>query len=182
MNSTLIKEKFGTYGVDVLVQEPHLRIASLYSLVVDKRVTRSLAIVDYINHEAPQVATIHERITAGRSIGQSFVDEGFEVFKKTEALVEIPANEDFSSLYKMMHLSQPIALAYHTYLLNVRKNDNWIVYARVTEVHSPEHLGIKELVERYGDAAYFRQEHPRSTDAMRHFRGYMSQHVEPARL
>ncbi len=182
LNSTLIKEKFGTYGVDVLVQEPHLRIASLYSLVEDQRVTRSLAIVDYIDQEAPQVTTIHHRITAGGSIGQSFVDEGFEVVKKTEALVELPANEDFSSLYKMMRLLQPAALAFHTYLLNVRKNDDWIVYARVTEVHSPEHLGIKQLVERFGDSAYFRQEHPRSADAMRHFRGFISQHVEPVRL
>ncbi|MFK8031762.1 MAG: hypothetical protein AB8G18_16115 [Gammaproteobacteria bacterium] len=180
LNSNLIKERFGSYGVNVLVQDSELRIASLFSLVNDQPVTRSLAVVNYQNCDDLQVAVVHQHIVDGGSIGQSFVDHGFAVVKDTTALVELPVDSAFDTLYEMMRLNSPVPLAYHTYQLNVRKDGEWIAYAKVTEVHSPEHLTIDGLVERFGDDAFLGNEDPGTTDVLRKFSGFISQRVRSA--
>ncbi len=181
LNSTLIKKKFGSYGVEVIAQEPSLRITSLYSLVNGIPVTRTLAMVGYSSDYPLDVSEVHEKIVSGGSLGQSFVDHGFEVFKETKSLVNLPCSDELVPLYEMMSLNQHQPLAYHNYVLKVKKAGDWISYASVTEVHSPEHLTARELAERLGEKDYYREGHPNTISVTKDFHEFLNQCVVPAR-
>ncbi|MEM7084420.1 MAG: hypothetical protein AAF465_16970 [Pseudomonadota bacterium] len=145
MNSTLIQQKFGSYGVEVLAQHPSQRITSLYSLDNQQRVTRSLAVARFHLNYPESVMRVHQTIIDGASIGQSFVDAGFGVVKHTATLMELPIHGELFALYDMMNLTTPSPLAYHAYELKVKSEDTWVSYADVIEVHSPSHLGIADF-------------------------------------
>ena len=164
-----------------MAQETELRITSLYSLVDEQPVTRTLAIVGYLYDYPPQVTDVHVKILHGSSIGQSFIDHGFEVIKETVVLMKLPANQGLKPLYEMMHMSSAAPLAYNTYLLKVRKNSDWVPYARVTEVHSPEHLKIRELAARLDEEKYYLESDPYTKIVMRDFREFLHEHVTPAK-
>ncbi len=158
-----------------------MRITSLYSLVNGQPITRTLAMVGYLSDYPPQVTDVHTKIVSGGSLGQSFVDHGFEVVKETVTLMNLPCGEGMGPLYEMMKLKERVPLAYHNYVLKVRKDSNWIPYAKVTEVHSPEHLTIQELAERLGEDDYFREEHPNTTSVTKDFHSFLQQFVVPNR-
>lgn len=182
MNSILIKQKFGSYGVDVIAQESHRRVASLYSLSDGQPVTRTLAIVDYASGRPATVEAVHAQILDGASIGQSFLDHGFEVIKETVRLMELPSSPGMAALYDMMQLSREANLAYHSYRLKVRKHGDWTTYAQVTEIHSPEHLDIGELAERLEEDTYYRERHPMTLEVLEEFRAFLDRYVGPSRL
>ncbi|WP_159290315.1 hypothetical protein [Tenacibaculum maritimum] len=67
LNSERIKIKYGNYGVDVLKATSLLRVSNLYSLHKNKKITRTLAFVEYPKQINVAFLKEHSRIINGAS-------------------------------------------------------------------------------------------------------------------
>jgi hypothetical protein len=73
LNSERIEYFFGNYGVDQLQIEsplfPFSRISNLHSIQQDKKIMRTLAIVDFFQPMHADLCAVHHTILTGKSIG-----------------------------------------------------------------------------------------------------------------
>jgi len=150
LNSERIKQRYGSYGIDVLKDDGAMRISSLYSLQHGQKVTRTMAVVVYAQGIPAQIQQEHQAIVSGGSIGEVFARSGWLVKKENLYIGEISASADFDEIYSLMGESGEVNLAVHIYKLSVCKQDSCFAYATISEVHHPDYLGLSDLREIYG--------------------------------
>ena len=150
LNSERIKQKYGSYGIDVLQDDGAVRISSLYSFQNGQKVTRTLAVVVYAPSIPASIQQQHKNIIAGGSVGEVFARSGWLVEKENLYVGEISASADFDEIYALMGESGEVDLAVNIYKLSVCKGGTCVAYATISEVHHPDYLGLSDLREIYG--------------------------------
>lgn len=148
LNSERIAANFGTYGIEVLEQDAHVRVSNLFSFPrAGDRTCRTFAVVQYAPTIDPAIKREHDAIVAGGSIGAVFAASGWQVHKRNLSYTEVPATAKLASL---MRIGVGTPLAEHVYALDVAKNGRTIEYASIVEIHHPSYLRVVDLVKIYG--------------------------------
>lgn len=154
LNSDRIERAFGSYGVDILDNDPRRRVTSLYSSAGNNKTTRTYAVVDFPGEPRAAYAREHELIKSGQSIGATFRSAGWRVDKQHLFIGELEVPESYTNISDLMQIVLPQSLATHVYLLNVNKDGRSYNYATITEIHHPAYLSADDLKEIYGEIIY----------------------------
>ena len=154
LNSDLIEERFGNYGVEVISESDRKRVSSLYSLTDGNRVTRTWAVVEYLGRPAAALAREHDAIVAGASIGKTFRDAGWSIRKQNLFVGELELTSDYREVGDRMQLELPATVVVHQYLFTVSRDERSYSYARITEVHHPAFLTTGEIEQLYGEIVF----------------------------
>lgn len=154
LNSERINRTFGSYGVDVLRTENRRRVSSLFSLNGDTKITRTYAVVDFVDTANDALLPMHRAIMAGGSIGATFQDAGWQLDKQHLYIGELDLPATYSEIASLMRIALPKPIAAHVYLLNVRKDGHTIQYATITELHHPDYLTPADLIQIYGEILF----------------------------
>ncbi len=162
LNSERIAAEFGSYGVEVLEQDQHVRISNLFSGAAEDKTCRTFAVVRFAPHLDEAVTAEHAAIVAGGSIGAVFVAAGWEVRKTHLSYSETRATPRLASL---MRIAEGTPLATHIYALDVAKGGRVVEYATLVEIHHPGYLTREDLPAIYGPA----YESPRSARSVAAF-------------
>lgn len=142
LNSERIEKKFGGYGIDVLYNSAQLRVSNLYD---GKKITRTLAVVDYPDFIDSSFFKEHEIIVQGGSIGSVFKTHGWTIDKKNIFLGELAPSADYNKLCALMGNIPPSKLSVWIYVFNIRKDGKAFPYATITEVYHPDYLSLADL-------------------------------------
>jgi hypothetical protein len=161
LNSERIAQRFGSYAITVLESDGRVRVSNLYSEGPDGGICRTFAVVRYPDSVDPAVATEHDEIVRGGSIGAVFASHGWKVGKTNLRFLEVDATPHVAEL---MHVAAGARLAAHAYVLDVTKDGRSIEYALLVEIHHPEYLKLADLGAIYGSASAAGRE--RSLDAL----------------
>ena len=145
LNSERIEERFGSYGIEVLSEQPGLRKSALYSGHGNERTCRTYAVVRFVDATDAKIDSEHEQILAGDSIGAIFKAGGWAIRKETLHIgaAELPAAG--GEIVTSMRLKDPSEVAMHVYQLLLRKDDEAIDYATISEFHHPDYLNLADL-------------------------------------
>jgi hypothetical protein len=146
LNSERIAAEFGSYGVEVLQEDPEARVSNLFSGVGDQRVCRTFAVVRYRQSD-PAFRAEHAAIVAGGSIGAVFAAAGWQVRKTHLSIGTVTATPRLASL---MHIAPGARLAVHIYALDVAKGGRTLEYAVLAEIHHPDYLTRNDVAAIYG--------------------------------
>jgi hypothetical protein len=152
LNSERIKERFGSYGIEVLSHESGIRRSSLYSVDGDSRICRTYAVVRFVDESTPRVADAHADILAGGSIGATFKSTGWQMGKVTLHVGSMSLRESDHVISDLMHIDGPTELSVHAYQLVLEKDSQTIDYATIVEAHHPDYMSLPELEKLYGDS------------------------------
>lgn len=148
LNSERIAANFGTYGIEVLEQDEHVRVSNLYSFPrAGDRTCRTFAVVQYAPSIDPAIKTQHAAVVAGGSMGAVFTASGWQVRKRNLSYAERPAT---AKLEALMRIAVDTPLAEHVYALDVAKDGRTMEYATIVEIHHPSYLRVVDLVKIYG--------------------------------
>lgn len=139
MNSDKIRERFGHYGVELLEQSPGTRLASLYSLSGEQRITRTLALTRFELPAHPAVDEQDAQIRSGESIGATLRQAGWTVVKNKTTDCQVIAGQRFALLGGAT-LSPEDRVLLRVYSLSVVKGDLAIDYASIAEAYHCEHI------------------------------------------
>jgi hypothetical protein len=153
LNSEMIKEKFGSYGIRILAtSNEHLRVSELYSINNGKEVCRTFAVSIFPENMDKSIADEHRLITKeGKSIGALFKERGFVINKKHRyfgILKNIPKN-----IFVLMGNIMPQPLTIHIYDLIVAKDGKESLYATISEIHNSDYLSIPDISKLYFNGA-----------------------------
>ncbi|MEO1059629.1 MAG: hypothetical protein AAFY28_22220 [Actinomycetota bacterium] len=151
LNSERIEQTFGSYDIEVLQQTASERVSDLYSGMGADRTTRTFAVVTYPSTIDDAVATEHETIVDGGSIGATFRDAGWTIDKIDRYIGSLPAAEVPPAAFDLMNI-EPRELAMHVYRFDVSRDGETIEYATIVELHHPEYLTTEQLVEIFGES------------------------------
>ena len=154
LNSDRIEDTFGSYGVDVLLSEPHRRESSLYSSAGADKTTRTYAVVKFPRKPASAYSREHELILDGNSIGATFRKAGWSINKQHLFIDELEMPGTYATIGELMRIALPETLATHEYLLIVSKDERSFTYATITEIHHPDYLSATDLKEIYGEIIF----------------------------
>jgi hypothetical protein len=149
LNSERIKQRFGSYGIDVLYSENGLRRASLHSIENGAKVCRTCAVVRFDSVPTDIIGNEHAQILAGSSIGETFKANGWTIYKETRYVGELQMPTRSHAVLALMALRDRDSLAMHAYRLLLKKEQQTIDYATIVEVHHPEYLSREEVTELY---------------------------------
>ena len=149
-NSEQIRLQFGSYGIEVLDEGDAFRVSNLFSLAGTKKVTRTIAVVNYSAHIPADALSPHLEIKRGGSIGEVFVRNGWDIAKQNLYFGELKQSADLSGVYARMGGITPHALATHVYEFVVSRKGEKFRYATITEIHHPVYLSEARLEEIYG--------------------------------
>ena len=152
LNSERIKERFGSYGIEVLSHESGIRRSSLYSIDADSKICRTYAVVRFVDESTPRVAAAHADILAGRSIGATFKSTGWHIGKVTLHVGSISLDDSEHEIGDLMQINGAAELGVHAYQLVLEKNSQTIDYATIVETHHPDYMSLPELEKLYGDS------------------------------
>lgn len=142
LNSERIEKKFGGYGIDVLYNSATLRVSNLYDA---KKITRTLAIVDYPKVIDSSFSKEHQMIVQGGSIGSVFKTHGWKIEKQNIFLGEFYPSTNYSRLYALMGNIPPSTLSIWIYVFYIRKNEKTFPYAIISEIYHPDYLSLTDL-------------------------------------
>lgn len=145
LNSERIKNRFGSYGIEVLRHDDAVRLSSLYSGGRSHNTTRTIALVEFNPSRPVQIAGEHQRILDGASIGATFREHGWAVSKHQSRVGTLQTTRCHAEITDRMKLSAAVALAVHRYDFEVARAGERIRYATITEIHHPDYLRISEL-------------------------------------
>ena len=81
LNSERIEQRFANYGIEVLTQESGVRRSNLYSSEGNLRTCRTYAVVEFVDPASAELATEHQAVMDGQSIGSTFQTAGWQVQK-----------------------------------------------------------------------------------------------------
>ncbi|MDH3439305.1 MAG: hypothetical protein OEM63_01040 [Gammaproteobacteria bacterium] len=151
LNSDRIEEKFGSYGVDVIVEDDRRRVSSLYSGSGVDRVTRTYALVEFLGDARPEFSDEHAAVMRGASIGETFRRSGWSIRKQTLFIGELEVPAAYTIVGNLMQIELPDNLAVHQYLFVISREERSFSYARITEVHHPEFATQADLQAWYGE-------------------------------
>ena len=149
LNSERIKQRFGSYGIDVLHSENGLRRASLHSIENGAKVCRTCAVVRFDSVPNDVIGGEHAQILAGSSIGETFKANGWTIYKETRYVGELQVPTRSHAVLNLMALNDHDHLAMHAYRLLLKKDRQTIDYATIVEVHHPDYLGREDVSELY---------------------------------
>ncbi len=139
LNSDKIRERFGHYGVELLHQDAIARLASLYSMSDQRRITRTLALTRFELPTHPALAVEDEQIRAGASIGATLRSAGWQVIKDGQADCQTLAGERFARLGgSTLAADDPVLI--RVYTLKVTGKNLSLDYAVIAEAYHPEHI------------------------------------------
>lgn len=152
LTSDRIKAKFGSFGVQVLLQDElsGVRLSNLYSEHDGEKITRAIALVAFERSMDDELKKAHLEILDGGSIGSTLTKHGFTLQKNAlyrGALENMPIQ-----LGKLMK-SKSDSFATLIYDLIVKSGNKSLPYCTITEVYSPEFLTINELNGLYDNVA-----------------------------
>ncbi len=149
LNSERIKQRFGSFGLDVLHSSNGLRRASLYSNEDGRKLCRTYGIVRFDNVPDTVIGDEHAQILAGSSIGSTFKANGWTIYKETRFVgeLQIPAKAD--EVLQLMAVGENELLAMHVYRLLLKKDEQTIDYATIIELHHPEYLDKQQVTNLY---------------------------------
>jgi len=154
LNSDMIRDTFGNYGVEVRSENDSRRTSSLYSSQGKFKTTRTYAIVEYAGKPRQAYAGEHEKILSGASIGATFRAAGWDIRKQHLFIGELEVPATYGSLAEMMEIALPQTLATHQYLFIISRDEISFNYATITEIHHPDFLTAIDLNERYGEILF----------------------------
>jgi hypothetical protein len=149
LNSERIKDRFGSYGVEIIEQDDETRRSSLYSTSNGKQICRTYAVVKFAGGDTFDISEVHRKVVDGASIGSTFRSEGWEIRKETVHVGEIALPDVDHPIGELMQLQSATSLAVHAYELHIEKGTTSLHYATIVETHHPEYLGKSELLELY---------------------------------
>ncbi len=149
LNSERIEQRFGSFGVEVLYQNPALRVSNLYSTTDGERVCRTFALVRFVPVPAA-LEREHELIQAGGSLGAVLKAQGWELHKRHLYLGEVPLEPRFTDLVRLMGGITAPRLAAHIYQLSVSRGGERHDYATIAEFHHPDYFDLAQLRAAYG--------------------------------
>ena len=153
LNSERIKNRFGSYGVEIVDQDGNTRRSSLYSVHDGERICRTYAVVEFVSSSAVDMPEIHSKVISGASIGATLKDAGWEIRKETTYVGKMRTPADEHLIHELMHLQPGTELSVHAYHLHVEKSSTSTHYATIIEAHHPEYLVESELQELYAPAS-----------------------------
>jgi hypothetical protein len=162
LNSERIKQRYGSYDLDLLWQSDTLRVSNLYSTTHDSvHTTRTLALVDFENPNTPDpaIASVHEQILAGASLGATFKKAGWQVTKRGHRFGEykvVGATAADTMISRLMRVNLPTPLAFHAYQLEVSDGKHTFPYASLVELHHPDYLRLTDLQRIYPTSPFSR--------------------------
>ena len=139
MNSDKIRERFGHYGVELLEQDTRTRLASLYSLSGEQRITRTLALTRFELPTHQAVSEQDAQIRAGDSIGATLRHAGWNVVKNHTTDCQVAAGKRFAALGGTT-LNPEDQVLVRVYTLSVLKQELAIDYAIIAEAYHCEHI------------------------------------------
>jgi hypothetical protein len=149
-NSERIQQMFGSYAIEVLENDPGIRVSSLYSTHDGERVIRTFAVVAYPEIIEQAFSEEHAAIVSGQSIGTLFKNNGWVIEKHHQYFGETntPSDLFFDTRNSAGNLETRAAI--HVYTLVVKKHGSCFRYASIAEIHHPEFLQIEDLSAIYG--------------------------------
>jgi len=148
LNSERIKQRFGSFGLDVLHSSNGLRRASLHSIEDDRKLCRTYAIVRFDNVPDNVIGDEHARILEGSSIGATFKANGWTIYKETRYVGEFQIPAHAAEVRDLMAVDDEL-LAMHVYRLLLKKEEQTIDYATIIELHHPDHLTEVQVTKLY---------------------------------
>lgn len=155
LNSERMEKKFGGYGIDVLYNSTRLRVSNLYD---GKKITRTLAVVNYPETIDSSFSREHQLVVKGGSIGSTFKAQGWRIEKKTIYLGEISSSANYNALYKSMGNISPSKLSVWIYTFYIEKNGKEYPYVTISEIYHPDFLSLADLrCINKGSDAYLKQ-------------------------
>lgn len=157
-NSERIQLMFGNYAIEVLENDPGIRVSSLYSTHEGVRVNRTFAVVAYPDVIEHAFRKEHDAIVKGQSIGTLFKDRGWVLEKHHRYFGEIETPVDLFCTTLKPRSDRKARSAIHVYTLVVKKEDSEFEYASIAEIHHPEFLQLDDLMTIYGPAITHKQE------------------------
>lgn len=110
-----------------------------------KKITRTLAIVDYPKVIDSAFSKEHQMIIQGGSIGSIFKAQGWKIEKKNIFLGELSPSVDWSKLYAIMGNIPPSKLSIWIYVFYIRKDGKAFPYATISEIYLPDDLPLTDL-------------------------------------
>ncbi len=144
-NSDMIQLKFGNYEIDVLENDPGIRVSNLYSVKDGIRTNRTFAVVEYPVVIESAFRKEHDAIISGQSIGVVFKSNGWISTKRHQYFGVLEASSDYPDMFSVFGDIGASQLAIHVYSLLVTKNNRAFQYALITEVHHPAYLKLEDL-------------------------------------
>ncbi|CAM2754934.1 photosystem I assembly protein Ycf3 [Legionella steigerwaltii] len=139
LNSQRIELIFGSYGVEVVLQENNIRVSNLHS----NGVMRTFAVVNYSLPVPDWFQNTHDKIYQGGSIGQTIKNDGFSLIKEDVyfGLTKLP---EFAK-EKMQTDKKSVAVYIYRLIVKNQENSESIDYCTVTEIYSPLYLTLGDL-------------------------------------
>jgi hypothetical protein len=140
LNSERIEETFGSYGIEVVQNDGKIRRSNLYSLHDDRRICRTYAVVQFLEHDNEHTTEEHAEVIGGGSIGATFKSYGWRIIKQTLYVGNLAIVKPGTPVAQLMDVAPPQNLAMHVYRLLLEKDRHSMEYATIVEVHHPEYL------------------------------------------
>lgn len=144
-NSDRIRLKFGNYGIEVIENDPRIRVSKLFSSSGGEKTNRTFAVVMYPAVIEPAFRTEHEAIINGQSIGIVFKENGWQIDKRHQYVGELEPFADISGVHSVFGDIGEIQPVIHVYSLIVKKDNAQFHYASIAEVHHPDYIELEEL-------------------------------------
>ncbi len=149
LNSERIADRFGSYGVEVVTNEPGLRRSNLFSSEDGVQTCRTFAVVRFVDEPDALIDAEHAQILSGKSIGAIFKASGWAIRKETMHISSVKLDDASHPVANLMRLQRRADVAMHVYRLVLRKSDQAIEYATLIELHHPDHLDQSDLLNLY---------------------------------
>ena len=150
LNSELITQKFGTYGIEIIENENNIRVSNLYSYEASERICRTFAVTTLIEQIETVFSVEHDLITKGESIGTVFKNHGWNVAKQHKFIGNLEIDNQSKRISRLMGIEPPLSLAIHIYVLVISKHKKSFNYAIIAEIHHPAYLTSTMLKSIYG--------------------------------
>ena len=149
LNSERIAERFGSYGIEVLSDEPGLRRSNLYSSENAVQTCRTYAVVRFVDEPDAVIDAEHAQILAGQSIGAIFKASGWTIVKETLHIGTAALDDAGHPVAALMRLVHSTVVAMHVYRLPLEKRQQAIEYATLIEMHHPDYLDRSDLLKLF---------------------------------
>lgn len=133
--------------MEVLCADDVTRVSNLYSLEPAVTVTRTIALVEFIDTGSPELASEHQIVVAGGSIGKTLKSAGWVVSKHSNQVGTLDATVLWPSVAPYMKLAEPVGLAFDRYVLAVSRGSQSLDYARIMEIYHPDYLDQEKLMD-----------------------------------